>query len=639
MQGPFHSRPAMADTPSAHLLAQQMAQWRLHHPFDAMAAAPLEQLVRAADLVYFAPEETIAAPSDGPAQHLYVVKSGLVTAQRGLAELDRPGEGWQYEAGDCFPMAALMQGRAVTATYSAETDVFAWALPAELVRQVAAISPPLAAHLSERVLQLISLASRAQAQAATQAALAEQSMERPLGELMRRQPLAVAPDMPLELALRAMAGRRVGSVMVVDEQQRPVGILTRDDLLERITLPQRSLATPIRAVMSQPVRTLTVQHTAQDAALLMSRHTLRHVPVVEGESLVGIVSERDLFALSRLSVQRIGADLRAAQDVQALRELSPRIRELARHLGAQGVGAHTLTALISHLNDLLTERLVEIHAEQLGLDLGQAAWLVFGSEGRGEQSVATDQDNGIVFQSTDPDADRPRWLALGEAVCASLAECGYPLCKGGVMASQPDCCRSVAEWCERFESWLARGTPEELLAASIFFDGRALAGATALAEPLRALARGPASARFLHLLTEAALRGKVPLSWRGALDPQERQGQQGLDLKAGGSAVFVEAARILALAQGLDALSTRERLLRAGEQLGVPAPEREGWTAAFEFLQGLRLRAHLESPADPDNPNWVLLDSLNDLDRRTLRVSLRVAQRLQQRLQIDYLKS
>ena len=354
---------------------------------------------------------------------------------------------------------------------------------------------------------------------------------------------------------------------------------------------------------------------------------------------MGIVSERDLFALSRMSVQRIGADLRAAQDESELRDLAPRIRELARHLGAQGVGARTLTALIAHLNDLLTERLVQIHAERLDLDLKQAAWLAFGSEGRGEQTLATDQDNGIVFRSDNPELDRPRWLALGEAVCASLADCGFPLCKGGVMASQPACCASVQEWCERFQSWLARGTPEELLAASIYFDARALAGATELADPLRARARGPAGARFLHLLTEAALRGKVPLSWRGALDPQTLNGQEGLDLKAGGTAVFVEAARILALSQGLEALGTRERLLRAGEALGVAAPEREGWTAAFEFLQGLRLRAHMEAQADPENANWVPMQALNDLDRRTLRVSLRVAQRLQQRLQMEFLKT
>lgn len=618
-------------TPADALVTQQLALLRRHAPFDAMAEAPLRQLLAGAEQCYFAPGERICAPEDGEVRALYIVKSGLVSAHQGFAELDRPGQGWQYESGDCFPIAALMKGRAVTSRYQAEDDVFAWRVDAGLVHAVAAQSPELAAHLSARVLQLIQLADRAQARGAQAAALAEQRLEQPLGQLMRTQLLTVSPETPLELALRAMAQRRVGSVLVADRQQRLLGLLSRDDVLERVTLPQRSLQTPIERVMSPPLHTLTVTHSAQDAALLMSRHTLRQVPVLDaGGRLAGIVSERDLFAHSRMSVQRVGSELRVAASVVELVDTAPRIRELARQLGQQGVAARTLTGLIAHLHDLFTERLVQLHAETLGLDLGQAAWMAFGSEGRGEQTVATDQDNGLVFAG--PAAERPRWLALGDAVCSSLAQAGVPLCKGGVMASQPDCCRSVDEWRQAFSHWLLQGTPQDLLRVSIFFDARAVAGQLALAQPLRELARGPAQPRFLRLMAENALLREPPLSWRGALDADE---QGGIDLKLRGSALFVEAARLLALATGCGALGTRERLLQAGELLGVAAPEREGWAAAFDFLQGLRLRQQL---ADASSGNWVSLGALNDLDRRTLRVSLRVLQRLQERIRLDYLR-
>ncbi len=623
--------------PAAHLLSQQLQLWRQSPPFDAMAEPALTRLVLGAEQRYFAPGEILLEPADGPARQLHVVKSGLVVARHGLADLEPSGLGWQYELGDCFPMAALMNERAVTATYSAETDVFVWVLPAALVREVANESPPLAAHLSERVLQLLQLAGREQSrQAALNAhqALAEQAMEKPLGELMRPDPLAVGPDTPLELALRAMAQRRVGSCLVVDRERRPLGILTRDDVLDRITLPQRALHTPIAAVMSTPLRCLEIDDSAQDATLLMSRHAMRHVPVLDAGRVVGIVSERDLFALSRLSVQRVSSELRAAGGIAAVLEQAPRIRELARLLAGQGVGARTLGRLIAQLNDLLTERLVELHADALGLDLGRAAWLAFGSQGRGEQTLVTDQDNGIVFAG--PPSERPQWLRLGEQVCADLDRAGFPLCRGGVMASQPDCCRSVDEWRQAFRGWLEQGRPEDLLRVSIFFDARAVAGALPLAQPLRELARGPASQRFLHLMAEGALRWRVPLSWRGALDPEERDGEPGLDLKLNGSALFVDAARLLALAQGLDAVGTRERLIGAGEALGLSAAEREGWASAFEFLQGLRLRQQLDEANSTGN--WCPLSALNDLDRRTLRVALRVAQRLQQRLRLDHLR-
>jgi CBS domain-containing protein len=209
------------------------------------------------------------------------------------------------------------------------------------------------------------------------------------------------------------------------------------------------------------------------------------------------------------------------------------------------------------------------------------------------------------------------------------------------MASNPDCCRSLPEWQEAFRGWLGQGTPEDLLRVSIFFDARAVAGNEELVQPLRELAHGPAEPRFLRLMAENALKWKVPLSWRGALDPEEREGpdgrEKGLDLKLNGSALFVDCARLLALAKGIDAVSTRDRLQGAGLALGAPEAEREGWAAAFEFLQGLRLKAQLAQ--DGPASNWMPIAALNDLDRRTLRVSLRVAQRLQQRLQLDYLRA
>lgn len=142
--------------------------------------------------------------------------------------------------------------------------------------------------------------------------------------------------------------------------------------------------------MVQPVHTLTVAHTAQDAALLMARHGIRHVPVTREDAVVGMVSERDLFALQRLSLKQVSMAIRAAPDAQALERAAREVRRLAAALLGQGVQARQLTALISHLNDLLTRRLLEIKAHAHGIRLDRLCWLALGSEGRSEQTVATD---------------------------------------------------------------------------------------------------------------------------------------------------------------------------------------------------------------------------------------------------------
>jgi CBS domain-containing protein len=387
------------------------------------------------------------------------------------------------------------------------------------------------------------------------------------------------------------------------------------------------------------VHVLTTGHTLQDAALLMSRHGVRHVPVTQDGRLVNIVSERDLFALQRQSLKQVGSGIRAAADLGTLKVLAGRIRDFARSLLGQGVQARQLTELISHLNDLLTTRLVQLVAQGRGADLSQACWLAFGSEGRGEQTVSTDQDNGLVFASEQPDIDRAKWMALAAEVNDALDDCGYPLCKGGVMARYPDCCLTADEWQERFLRWMEQGAPQDLLMASIYFDLRSLCGQLALAKPLQdLLSSAPAGRpRFIKQMADNALQRSPPLNWRGALDTRNEGGLALLDLKLQGTALFVDAARLYALAHGLPALSTRARLEATAPLLGVASQESKAWIAGFEFLQMLRLQRQLgAAPHDAGNPNEIDVGSLNDIDRRMLKESMRMARSLQQRMELDY---
>jgi CBS domain-containing protein len=629
---------AVNGTPSSNLMGNLRAELVRRQPFSQMAAADLDRLLAAGSQVYYAPGEVILAPDSGPVRQLLLLRSGRVTGRLGLAE---SAGGFEYEPGDLFPIGALMGARPVTSTYEADGDCFCLAIPAEAVQAVAAASPPFADHLNRRMGQYLELSRQALQAAYSSQALAEQSLEKPLGSLPRKQPVAVGPQAPLREALTQMHDRRVGSVMVVDESGAALGILTRYDILGRVTLPQRPLDTPIAEVMTHPVYTLTVDDTAQQAALLMSRHGLRHVPITDGGRVVSIVSERDLFALQRLSLKQISTTIRAAEDLATLQQRAGEIRRFARHLLAQGVQARQLTELISHLNDLIAERLVQLVAARRGLDLDRCCWVAFGSEGRGEQTIATDQDNGLIFDSDDPERDRPAWLDFAREVNEGLDACGYPLCKGNVMASNPQCCLTPAEWRARFAAWMDAGAPQDLLNASIYFDLRAVAGRTSMAEPLRAFITGQAAQlpRFIKQLVDNSLAQRPPLNWRGGIETHEVDGREVIDLKHQGTAIVVDAARILALAQGVSEVSTRGRLEAAGRALKVEPAERESWIGAFEYLQMLRLEVQL--PSDPNapppaQPNLIEVATLSDIDRRVLKESLRFVRRLQQRLELDY---
>ncbi|MDP1955486.1 MAG: DUF294 nucleotidyltransferase-like domain-containing protein [Polaromonas sp.] len=626
--------PLHADlSPSSSLLANLRLELMRYPPFAQMQASAVDYFLTHAQQNYFAPDELLLSPDSGTVKELFFIRQGAVIGERGLAELS--GGAFHYEPGELFPVSAAVAQRAVTATYRAVADTFVLTLPLEAMHALAVLSPTFADFLNRRILKFLDLSRRALQVAYASQALAEQSLETPLGDVARQAPSSCLPDTPLRDALAQMHQQRIGSMLVTDAARRPLGILTRYDILGRVTLAGLSLETPIAEVMAQPVHTLTHAHTALDAALLMSQHGIRHVPVTRDGVAIGMVSERDLFAMQRLSLKQVSTSIRSAADVDTLTLVAQDIRRFAHSLLGQGVHARQLTALISHLNDVLTARLLALKAEEHGVDLSRMCWLALGSEGRSEQTISTDQDNALILPDDSTAEQHAAALRFGRDVNLALDACGYPLCRGGIMAGEPGCCLTLREWRERFAHWVEHGAPHDLLNASIYFDFRALAGDSTLAQSLRlevteAARRAP---RFIKQLAVNALLRSAPLNWTGSLAVDDA----GLiDLKLQGAAIFVDVARIYSLSHGITVTNTRERLEAVGPLLGLAAPEYLAWVSGFEFLQTLRLRIQLEGTAAPQQPNHMKVASLNDIDRRILRESFRVARSLQQRLQLDF---
>jgi len=632
---PTQANNEAATRPSGSLFANFRQELAGHPPFAQMSAPDVDFFLSYATQQYFAPEETLLAPSDGVVKQLYFVRSGAVTGTRGLAE--HMGGAFEYEAGDLFPVGAALAERAVTATYQASADTFVLCLPVQRMRELALRSTAFAEFLQLRTAKYLALSRQALQSEYSANAIAEHSLEKKLSEVNTVTPITCAPNTPLRSALETMHQKRIGSMLITDPAGVPVGILTRYDVLGRILLAQVPLDAPISQVMVQPVLSLTTEHSAQDAALLMSKHGVRHVPITQGGVAVGMVSERDLFALQKRSLKNVSSGIRAATDVEALKRSAQEIRGLAQNLLGQGVQARQLTALISHMNDVLTERLLKLKADEHGIDLSHLCWLSLGSEGRDEQTIATDQDNALILPNDIDPTTRQTVRDFAHEVNLALDACGYPLCHGGIMAGEPACCLTLDEWRERFRQWITQGSPQDLLNASIYFDFRALCGDAQLAATLRREVVGLAqhTPRFLKQLAQNALTRSVPLNWRGAIDTDDNDS---IDLKLQGTAIIVDAARIYALAHGVDENNTRKRLEAVGSLLHLPNTEYDAWVGGFEFLQMLRLRMQLEDRALPEQPNRVRVTDLNSIDRKVLRESFRMARQLQQRLQLDYVR-
>ena len=619
---------------------------RAHAPFSMMSDEDVAWAAARLELQYHADGEQVITPDDGPPRACLIVKQGQVDGERVL-----PGQGLagapqavlHLTPGEVFPVGALMADRAVSTIYRARGDTFCWRMSKSDFDELARRSPPFLDFCRRRMAALLDLSN--QTLQASYAAQATQwrAMSAPLHSLIRGRPVTCTRDDSIRVAFEAMEQASVGSVIVLDPApagaDAPVaGIFTRQDVIGRVALAGVSLEAPIGSVMTSPVLTLDADATVADAMLLMAQRTIRHVPIVRQHALVGIVTERDLFVLQRRSLRQIGDAIRLARAWGDLANAAADIREWSRALVAQGIAAGFVTGLISRLNDQLTARLIMLTAGEHGIAAGAWCWLALGSEGREEQTIATDQDNGLVF-APDAGVGRDALRALGAVVNERLDVCGYPLCKGEVMAGNPRWCLALDEWLDQFDRWIDQGDPDSLLNANIFFDFRAVTGDAALAETMRShvTARAQGNSRFLKQMSDNALRNAPPPSWTGGLLGHLFSSEAALvDLKLNGTAPFVDGARLLSLAHGVMVTGTAERFAALVERGAIPASEGSAWTDSFQFLQSLRLRVQHQHAATVDNPNVIDTRTLSDLDRRILKEAFRQARKLQQRLAVDF---
>ncbi|MDD5389510.1 MAG: DUF294 nucleotidyltransferase-like domain-containing protein [Gallionellaceae bacterium] len=609
-------------------------------PFDSMEREHLIWLAERLKLTYYAKGETVLGPDSGPVKTFYIIKQGVIHGEQDVVRAQEDASWLELHEGECFPLGALLSKRGVASTYRAGHDTFCFELAAADFRELLKASDAFNDFCTRRIANLLEQSKQVLQAQYAKSSSDQQSMSSTLETLIRREPVTCAPETSLREVLETMHKLGIGSMVAVDENRKPVGIFTLHDVLNRVALAEVGLDVPFASVMSPNPRTLPPHALAHDAALVMAKQGFRHILVEEDGQLKGLISEKDLFSLQRVGLRQISGAIRNAEQLDTLIHSAKDIRQLAHNMLAQGVAAEQLTQIISTLNDLLTTRILEL---ELRNDPAAKAlefcWLALGSEGRLEQTLNTDQDNGIIFaaqEGGDPEAMRAVLLPFAKRVNLALAECGFPLCNGEVMASNPKWCLSLREWKRTFADWIDHGDPMALLYSTIFFDFRPLHGADHLAFDLREWLRGAAkeNSRFLHQMAANALRNHPPTG--SVWDFFTGKGNI-LDLKLSGITPFVDAARIFSLAVGGKQTNTLQRLREITGPLRIDPQDAEAWADAFLFIQLLRMQLHHDQ-CERDEPltNQVDPDSFNNLDKRILKEAFRQARKLQTKLTLDY---
>ena len=608
-------------------------------PFNSLDDETLRSLARHCRIDFFPKGTRILTADITELTHLLLIQQGGVKAfledDNGEVTLkDFRGEG------DSVGALAIIRGTPANLNIETVEDTFCFLLPRQLfldlIEKQAAFAHYYLKSFSEKIVTTAYNELRHHK-------LARRSNEDlylfsiRVGDLVKSL-RKVAVTATIQEAAALMSEYRVGCLLVHDalDEEKMVGIITDRDLRGKVVATGLDTRKPVEAIMSSPVLTVLSQTLCFDVLLKMMTTGIHHLAVERAGRIVGVVTSHDIMLLQGHSPYYLLKEIRSQQEISGLYPLAQKIPEVIRGLIGEGAKAGNITQMIAILNDHILGRMLTLLEKEMGRPPVPYCWLLLGSEGRREQTFKTDQDNAIIYvdpvDETGKQAAETYFKAFAAKAIDHLVNCGYPLCPGEIMATNPLWCQPLSVWKKYFDHWVAEPDPRELLNATIFFDFRAGFGDTSLAEELRTHLNQRITGKelFLFHLARQCMDSRVPLSFfNNFIVEKDGEHKNRLDIKRQGLTPFVNFARVLALKFGVKETNTLARLkaLMESEQI-----QRELWSVASEAyeLQMQQRLVHqlrqIEAGILPDN--YIDPADLSELERRMLKDAFTVIERL-----------
>ena len=599
-------------------------------PFDTLPEAALDALPRQFGVRYlrrgvpFPPAEQDAA--------LWVVRSGAVEFRDPDGQLlEKLGEG-ELHAEPCLDAASLpgQHGKVVE-------DSLLYVLPCAalhaLCREHTGFSQYFARDTRARLQRAIVQLQQAQGGDS-------RLLRVPASALMRRAPVTIGPDASIRTAAQRMSGERASSLLVMSGESL-VGILTDRDLRERVIANGLDVDRPLGSVMTSDPQTLPATASVFEAMLHMTRLQVHHLPLVDAQGRPqGIVTASDILHHYNLNTVALASIIRHCRDRDGLTAACRQLPELQVQLVRGGMGADQLTQAFSAVTDAITIRLLELAERQLGPPPVPYAWLICGSQARREQTALSDQDNALLLDDAGTPGHDAYFAALAQFVSDGLAQCGFAYCPGNVMATNPAWRQPRRVWRGYFRQWMESPEPKALMHASIFFDMRALHDAHGLYAGLQqeVLQQSRRNSIFLAHLAANALHYRPPLGFfRQFVLIHDGEHDDTLDIKHRGVIPIVDMLRVHALAAGLPALNTRERILAAEASGELSHDGAQDLLYALEFIATLRARHQAQQHLDGlPMDNYLRPDRLSRPERNQLKDAFAIIATLQEAMETRY---
>ncbi|OHX11508.1 hypothetical protein BI347_17740 [Chromobacterium sphagni] len=589
-----------------------------HPPFDSLSSAEQETLETRADIVYYPDGAQVFGPGQ-PIEALYVVIKGVVCELAGDEAVCR------YRAQDSFDARAMTAGQ-TQHRFVVEEEALLFSLPRDALLALTENNRQFGAYFYASVAKKLGL-------------LAQRAGGRELQTLLTatvrdagcRTPVFVDAGASIRETAQAMKQQRSKSVLVRDGQR--LGIFTTTDFRD-IILDGVDSAEPVGRHCQYQLLTMDIDDFLFNALLLMTQRNLRRLVVTEQGQAVGILAQVDVLSYFSNHSHLIAQKLERAQSLEQLADAARQITRLVEILSGHGIRPLQLGRLVQALNARLFARAWQMVAPPALQE--NSCLLAMGSEGRGEQTLKTDQDNALLLR----DGYAPDDLAAScDAFSAALASFGYPPCPGGVMINNPHWRLSCGDMKRRIHDWIHRPSGEGMMQLAIFSDAEAVCGDARLLDDCRTCLRQRLQddAGFFSRFARAIAQFDTPLGPFSRLRTLEHQGRELLDLKKGGIFPLVHGLRSLALEYGVADASSQQRARKLAQAGRLEPALADDIQEALAFLLQLRLDHGLRQLAAGREPdNLIEPAKLGTLERDLLKDALAVVKRFKAQLQHHY---
>ncbi len=540
--------------------------------------------------------------------------------------------------GDCFGLRLGLGVGATSATASVAAQTAT--VPAAFANELRDASPAMRyflppAHNGVAVATLEKQASPAASKSTDgQGDAAELNlMTSPVSALIKREPITLPPETPIIDAAKLMSEHRVSSVLIT-RGEKLWGVMTDRDLRNRLVAAGLDSGQPVSAIATQSPMTIDMANPAFDALLLMARHNIHHVPVLDGERVAGMITATDLTERQSTSAVHLASEIYKKTAVGGLQSAAGKIGRLQQSLANAEASAYSTGHIVTAMTDAITVRLLQLGEEKLGKAPIPYVWVAAGSQARSEQTAKSDQDNCMVLDdSYDEAAHGEYFKALAQFVCDGLDACGYVYCPGDMMAMTDAWRQPRQKWAEYFKRWTGTPDPKSLMLTCVFFDLRAIHGDASLLDGLRreVLNQTKGNSIFLAYMVGNALQHQPPLGmFKGISTIRNGEHKGKIDLKHTGVVPVVDLARVYALAGGHEAVNTTDRLTSAAAGGAITEERARDLRDALEFLAFTRIQhqaRQISAGAKPDN--FLNPDEVSNFERSQLKDAFLVVQSLQ----------